>query len=280
MAVWDNLGSGNVEDRRGMGGAGIGIGGSIVGIVMFLALSYMGVQVDPALLEQVASNVGSSSQSTEQPAEFQGQDSYETFVSNVLGSNNSYWKATLTQENKSYTEPKLVLFRDATQSGCGIATTQVGPHYCPADQTIYLDETFFDVLKQLGGSNGDVAQAYVIAHEAGHHVQDVLGTMSAVTNSGEYQRTGDNSLSVKLELQADCYAGLWAHSLKGKGVFDDNEINEAILAAEAVGDDRIQSQMQGSINPETWTHGSSQERVNAFNKGYTTGQLSVCREYI
>lgn len=277
MAVWDNLGSGNVEDRRGLGGAGLG--GSIVGIVMFLALSYMGVQVDPALLEQFASRI-ETPQSTEQPAEFQGKDSYETFVSNVLGSNNDYWQRTFAADNKQYKDPRLVLFRDGTQSGCGIATTQVGPHYCPTDQTIYLDETFFDVLQQLGGSNGDVAQAYVIAHEAGHHVQNLTGTMEHVTASGEYERTGSNSLSVKLELQADCYAGLWAHSLKGKGVFDDNEINEAILAAEAVGDDRIQSQTQGSINPETWTHGSSADRVEAFNKGYNTGDVGVCRAYI
>lgn len=280
MAVWDNLGSGNVEDRRGMGGIGMGLGGSLVGIVMFLALSYMGVQIDPVLLEQVASNVGSSSQTTEQPAEFKGKDSYETFVSSVLGSNNTYWQQEFSQNGKQYTDPRLVLFRDSTQSGCGIATTQVGPHYCPNDQTIYLDETFFDVLSQLGGSNGDVAQAYVIAHEAGHHVQNQLGTMNQIMTSSDYQRTGENSSSVRLELQADCYAGLWAHSLRGRGVFDNNEINEAILAAEAVGDDRIQAKTQGSINPETWTHGSSKDRVEAFNNGYNSGNFGMCRKYI
>jgi predicted metalloprotease len=275
MAVWDNLGSGNVEDRRGMGGVGLGGGGLLIGIVLFFALSYMGVQVDPALLEQVATSTGSS-QSTEQPSEFQGKDSYETFAGAVLGSTNTFWSSKIA----TYSEPKLVLFRDATRSGCGVATSQVGPHYCPADTTIYLDETFFDVLRQLGGSNGDVAQAYVIAHEVGHHVQNASGTMDSVTNNPNYQWAGDNSLSVQLELQADCYAGLWANSLKGKGVFDDNEINEAILAAEAVGDDRIQSQTQGTINPETWTHGSSAERVKAFNQGYSIGNLKVCRAYI
>lgn len=280
MALWDNLGtSGDVEDRRGMGG--VGLGGGLVGIVLFLALSYMGVQVDPALLDQVAGTVTQSTFSNqEQPSEFQGKDSYETFVSAVLGSTNDYWKSAFAGERKSYTEPRLVLFRDATQSGCGIATTQVGPHYCPADQTIYLDETFFDVLVQLGGSNGDVAQAYVIAHEAGHHAQQELGIMDRVQNNADYQRTGDNSLSVKLELQADCFAGLWAHSLRDRNVFQPGDIEQAIKAAEAVGDDRIQSSTQGSINPETWTHGSSAERVKAFNAGYDSGKLSVCRDYI
>ncbi len=276
MAVWDNLGSGNVEDRRGSGLA-LGGSGAVVGIVAFLIMSFLGVEVDPALLEQITAQADSSQQ---QPAEFEGKDTYETFTSSVLGSTNTYWKKTLDGNGATYKEPRLVLFRTATQSGCGIATTDVGPHYCPTDSTIYLDETFFDVLQQLGGSNGDVAQAYVIAHEVGHHVQNIDGTMNTVTNSPEYQRTGDNSLSVKLELQADCYAGLWAHSLKGQGVFDDGEINEAIKAAEAVGDDRIQAKTQGSINPETWTHGSSEERVKAFNTGYDSGELAKCKAYI
>lgn len=275
MATWDNLGSGNVDDRRGMGGIGLGGGGLLVGIILFFALSYMGVEVDPALLEQVTSNTGN--QQTQQPTEFQGKDKYETFVSNVLGSTNTYWKSTLEKQGKDYQEPRLVLFRDATKSACGVATSQVGPHYCPMDTTIYIDETFFDVLKQLGGSNGDVAQAYVISHEVGHHIQNVLGTMDEVTTSSDYQRTGDNSLSVRLELQADCYAGAWANSLKDKGVFDNGEIQEAILAAEAVGDDRIQEQTQGSINPELWTHGSSNDRVDSFNRGYESGNLSVCQ---
>lgn len=280
MAIWDNLGSaGSVEDRRGTGGVALGGAGMLVGIVLFFALSYMGVQVDPALLEQVAGGV-TSSQTTEQPAEYQGQDDYEKFVSTVLGTSNDYWRSAFAAEKKPFTEPKLVLFRDATKSGCGIATTQVGPHYCPADQTIYLDETFFDLVQQLGGSNSDTAQAYVIAHEAGHHAQNLLGIMDQVQSSPDYQRTGDNSLSVKLELQADCFAGLWANSLKNKNVFQPGDIESAIKTAEAVGDDRVQQSTQGSINPETWTHGSSAERVDAFNKGYNSGRLSVCREYI
>ncbi|MEO5691284.1 MAG: neutral zinc metallopeptidase [Candidatus Saccharimonadales bacterium] len=276
MAIWNKLGSGNVEDRRGTGAA-LGGGGLIIGIIALLASSYFGVSIDPSLIEQF---VGTTSSQTEQPAEFQGADDYEKFASNVLGSTNTYWTTALKGSATPYTEPRLVLFRSGTQSGCGIATTQVGPHYCPTDTTIYLDETFFDTIKQLGGSNGDVSQAYVIAHEVGHHVQNVTGTMDTVTNDPNYQRSGENSLSVKLELQADCYAGLWAHSLKGQGVFDDGEINEAIATAEAIGDDRIQSETQGSINPETWTHGSSADRVAAFNKGYGNGNLGECRAYI
>jgi predicted metalloprotease len=280
MAVWDNLGSGNVEDRRGMGGIALGGGGAIVGIVVFLAMSFLGVEIDPALIDQLTSTSTGSSQ--QQPAEFQGKDSYESFASSVLGSTNTYWTKAFADTGTStqYKEPRLVLFRTATQSGCGVATSQVGPHYCSTDATIYLDETFFDVLTQLGGSNGDVAQAYVIAHEVGHHVQNLDGTMQAVADNPNYERTGENSLSVQLELQADCYAGLWAHSLKGKGVFDDGEINEPIKAAEAVGDDRVQAETQGTINPETWTHGSSADRVKAFNTGYDKGNLQTCKAYI
>lgn len=278
MAVWDHLGSGNVEDRRGKGLA-LGGGGLVIGIIALLASNFLGFSIDPRLIEQIVGTATSQIQ-TEQPVEFQGQDDYERFVGNVLGSNNTYWRQQFGAIGQPYQEPRLVLFRDATNSGCGIASSQVGPHYCPGDQTIYLDETFFDVLRQLGGSNDDVAQAYVISHEVGHHVQQLFGTMERVTASPDYQRSGENSLSVKLELQADCYAGLWANSLKGQGVFDDGEINEAIQAAEAVGDDRVQAQSQGSINPETWTHGSSEDRVAAFNTGYERGNLSACQAIV
>lgn len=278
MAVWDNLGRGNVEDRRGTGLA-IGGGGLVIGVIALLASNFLGVNIDPQLIEQLVGTATSQVQ-TEQPAEFQGDDEYEQFAGSVLGSANTYWSQALADTATPYTEPRLVLFRTATTSGCGTATSQVGPHYCPIDSTIYLDETFFDTLVALGGSKGDVAQAYVIAHEVGHHVQRVKGTMDRVTNDPSYRRSGENSLSVKLELQADCYAGLWAHSLRDQNVFGPGEINEAIGAAEAVGDDRIQAQSQGSINPETWTHGSSEERVNSFNEGFNTGSLATCDAYI
>ena len=275
MADWDKISSrGNVEDRRAMGGAGIALGGGTTLLLVggYIVLNLLGVKVDPAILEQV---IGSGQMG--QTSQVAPNDSYDNFASTVLGSVNDYWRPTLKGEGVAYKDPRLVLFRQATQSGCGIATSQVGPHYCPPDQTIYLDETFFDELKRLGGDNGDVAQAYVIAHEAGHHIQQELGTMDKVTNDPNYQRTGKNSLSVRLELQADCYAGLWANSIKNRDIFGPNEIQEAISAAEAVGDDRIQSQTQGSINPETWTHGSASERAAAFDRGYNSGKLSSCQ---
>jgi len=278
MALWDKLGGGgNIEDRRGMGASFFGLGGGIAATVIALVLGYFGISADPALVEQLLSVSGLATQSeSSQSAEFKGVDSYETFASNVIGSTDRFWTAALNGQ-AAYTKPRLVLFRDATQSDCGAATSDVGPHYCPVDQTIYLDETFFDVLtERYGGSKGDVAQAYVMAHEVGHHVQKVTGTMEKVQSDPRYQQTGSNSLSVRLELQADCYAGLWAHSIKGAGVFEsDQEIKEAIDAASAVGDDRIQS-TTGSVNPETWTHGSSEQRVEAFNRGWTSGQLSQC----
>ena len=274
MAIWDKLGGGgDIEDRRGA--SVLGLGGGLIATVVALGLGYFGISADPALIEQLiaVSGIGSSEQ---QPAEFQGADSYETFASNVIGSTDRYWKAELASQI-DYPSPKLILFRDATRSGCGVATSDVGPHYCPADSSIYLDETFFDVLaERLGGSNGDVAQAYVMAHEVGHHVQNVTGTMERVQSDPAYQATGENSLSVRLELQADCYAGAWANSIRDAGVFESEaEIQEAIDAAGAVGDDRIQS-TTGSVNPETWTHGSSEQRVEAFNRGWNSGDSSVC----
>jgi predicted metalloprotease len=171
----------------------------------------------------------------------------------------------------------LVLFRTATNSACGTATSQIGPHYCPLDSTIYLDETFFDELtNRLGATGGDVAEAYVIAHEVGHHVQNELGIMNRVQTQQQALPSQANELSVQLELQADCFAGLWAHSIRDIGVFETNEIREAMDAAAAVGDDRIQERTQGYVNPENWTHGSSDQRVEWFNKGYQTGELSAC----
>ena len=282
MAIWDKLGrSGNVEDRRGTESSllpfGLGSGVLTTGVVLILGV--LGYNVDPTLVDQLIqlSGVTSTTTQTEQPAEFKGVDDYEAFASAVLGSTNQYWKSALKGTSTSYIDPRLVLFRDSTSSGCGIATADVGPHYCPADQTIYLDETFFDVLKErLGGSNGDVAQAYVLAHEVGHHVQHLTGTMASIQNDPEYQTTGANSLSVRLELQADCYAGLWANSIRDRGVFEnDQEINEALDAAAAVGDDRIQSS-SGGVNPETWTHGSSEQRTSAFKAGWSSGDLGRC----
>lgn len=279
MADWSKLGSrGNVEDRRGFGpiaGGGLGIGG----IALLLLFNYLSGGSVGDVLPQVINNL-QTTQVAEQnidTTQFEGADTYEVFTSTVLGSVNDMWKNFFVQNNLTYREPKLVLFRGATNSACGGANTQVGPHYCPLDETIYLDETFFDELQQrFGGSAGDVAQAYVIGHEVGHHAQNLLGIMDQVNEAAQNDQDIANELSVKQELQADCYAGLWAYSIKDKGVFEPGEIQEALDAASAVGDDHIQETINGHINPENWTHGSSMQRVNWFNQGFNTGSFTSC----
>lgn len=276
MARWDEIVStGDVEDRRRVSsGLLLGGGGGLVALLLTLGLNYMGLNVSQSTVESAISTVqtmraGQAKQTT-QPEQFRGNDSYEVFTRKVLGSTNDVWSGLFSQNNSTYKKPRLVLFRQATQSGCGIATTDMGPHFCPQDQTIYLDETFFDELRtRFGADTGDVAQAYVIAHEVGHNVQSQLGvfnTKASKTHSG----------SIDVELQADCYAGVWAYSQAKNGIFENGEIDQAISAASAVGDDHIQKVEGVQINPETWTHGSSTERVNAFKKGYTTGQPSQC----
>jgi predicted metalloprotease len=275
MAYWDKLtGRGNIEDRRGQTAA-IGGGLGVVGVVATLIYSFLsGAPID---VTQILSQL-QASQSTQQNLtnkDFEGADNYEVFASTVLWSTTDLWKNMFSQNNMTYLEPRLVLFRAATTSGCGIATSDVGPHYCPADKTIYLDETFFAELQQrFKAKGGDVAEAYVIAHEVGHHVQNELGIMDQIQQQGN-----SNELSVQLELQADCFAGIWANSVSELGVFQPGEINEAIDAASAVGDDRIQQSTQGQVSPETWTHGSSQQRVEWFTKGFDSGDPQACNTF-
>jgi predicted metalloprotease len=269
MASWDKIISrGNVEDRRGF--APVAFGGLGIGGIALVFLFNFLVGGNPADVLQQLENVPIQAQRNVDKSEFEGEDSYEVFASTVLGSNNDMWKDVFSKTNRDYTEPKLVLFRTATQSKCGSATSEVGPHYCPLDNTIYLDETFFDELtKRFGAEGGDVAEAYVIAHEVAHHAQNELGIMDEVNGS-------DNQMSIKLELQADCFAGLWVNSIKHLDVIAPEEIHEAMDAASAVGDDRIQERATGRVNPEEWTHGSSKDRVEWFNRGYEQGTLNAC----
>jgi predicted metalloprotease len=276
MARWDSIGSsGDVEDRRGMGSTALFAGGGgIVALLITIGLNFLGLNIPQSTVEQVLNTVSSlnagPADPSMQPAEFRGEDSYEVFTQKVLGSTNDVWDGVFTKNNITYQHPKLVLFRDATQSGCGVATSDVGPHFCPNDGTIYLDETFFDELKSRFGANtGEVAQAYVIAHEVGPNVQNQLGAFSDPGSMSQSQ-------SIEIELQADCYAGVWAFAEAKNGVFEGNEIDQALSAAAAVGDDNIQSKTSGQVNPETWTHGSSAERVGAFKIGYQTGEPAKC----
>lgn len=267
MANWDKItSSGNVEDRRGSAPVAGGLG--TIGVILVLGFMLFGggdtQQVEQLLSEVTANQPGATSE------EFAGDDSYEVFATKVLGSNNDLWREEFSARNRTYQVPRLVLFRGSTQSGCGFATSKVGPHYCPLDQTIYLDETFFDELQsRFGAKGGDVAEAYVIAHEVGHHVQNIVGTFDKVDRR-------DNSKSIGVELQADCYAGIWAGRVGSQGVLEKGEISEAVDAAEAVGDDRIQESVNGQINPETWTHGSSAERKMWFLQGYESGSPDIC----
>jgi predicted metalloprotease len=276
MANWGKiLARGNVEDRRSFAPAAIG-GISLTGLAIYLLFNLLvGGDASDVLGElqkvQVEQQQGVSKE------EFEGTDEYEVFASTVLGSNNQMWQSLFSQSGQTYSPPKLVLFRSATQSGCGVATSEVGPHYCPLDKTIYLDETFFDELtNRFGAEGGDVAEAYVISHEVGHHAQNELGVMGEIQLNQESSPSEAKELSIALELQADCFAGLWANSIKDQEVFLPGEIHEAMDAAATVGDDRIQEKVTGYINPESWTHGSSEQRVEAFNKGYETGNLSYC----
>jgi uncharacterized protein len=263
MAFWDRISSrGQVEDRRGSRTALVG-GGGLGAVVLMLVLNYfMGGTVDPAdVLNQLQQTA--IVQQNIDPGAFEGADSYEVFTSTVLGSANDMWSEVFSKNNKTYTPPHLVLFRELTQSGCGYSSSEAGPHYCPEDGTIYLDETFFDELtRRFGAQGGDVAEAYVIAHEVGHHVQRELGLLE-----------GDQ---IAVELQADCFAGLWANSVNQRGVFEPGEVREALDAAAAVGDDRIQRTTTGRVNPETWTHGSSEERMAWFNRGFESGKVDSC----
>ena len=269
MADWGKLSKrGNVSDRRGVSlGMGGGLGAAGIGLtLLFTYLSggdVLGTLLNIAAQETVTPN-------QEDTAKFEGQDPYEEFAATVLGSTDEYWTREFNAQGKTYTPSKLVLFRQRTQSACGGAASMVGPHYCPSDSVIYLDETFFAELQsRLGAKGGDVAEAYVIAHEVGHHVQNQLGLLDTAAN---------NTASVATELQADCFAGLWLGSLKNEGVLDEGEIQEALDAASSVGDDNIQQRTDGDVQPESWTHGSSEQRIGAFTAGYNGNGLQSCLE--
>ncbi len=277
MADWGKIKSrGNVEDKRSIVPVVAG-GISLTGIVLYLLVNYLSNGQVSIPLDQLESvTVNNQTQQGADIGEFEGEDKYEVFASTVLGSNNDMWSAVFKKENKSYTPPRLVLFRSATESACGVANSQVGPHYCTLDQTIYLDETFFDdLVNRYGAEGGDVAEAYIISHEVGHHAQNRLGIMNEAMEDSQITDSA-NETNVKLELQADCFAGLWANSIGNLGVLTPGEISEAMDAAATVGDDRVQEKVTGRISPENWTHGSSEQRVLWFTKGYESGILSSC----
>ena len=268
----------NVEDRRGspVARGGFALGG--MGLVVVIVLYFMGVDVQP-LLDQVDTTGGSSGYTTQtegSPQFSEHEEELRQFVSVVLADTEVVWKEVFSQLGDNYEEPTLVLFTGQVDSACGAASAAVGPFYCPGDDNVYLDLSFLDELRTRFGAGGDFAGAYVIAHEIGHHVQNQLGTSGKVNSMRDrLSETEFNKISVMQELQADFYAGLWAHYAESQlGVLDDGDIEEALTAANAIGDDTLQRQTQGTVVPDSFTHGTSEQRMRWFRLGYETGDIS------
>jgi predicted metalloprotease len=266
--------SDNVEDNRGGGGGRFALGGGIVSIIALAIYFFTGV--DPSqLLNQVG---GSNPAQTEQSARDPNapEDKQTQFVKVVLADTEDIWNKLFNDMGKTYQKPKMVLFTDYIQSGCGNASSATGPFYCPGDERVYIDLSFYDELQNRFGAAGDFAQAYVIAHEVGHHVQKLLGVSAKMDEArNRLSESQYNKLSVKLELQADFYAGVWAHYEQSmKKVLDPGDIEEALNAANAIGDDRLQKQTSGHVEPDSFTHGTSAQRMHWFKKGYETGDVN------
>jgi len=263
--------SDNIEDRRGMSRGGMAIGGGLGGIViLILALIF---KVDPQqLLQQMPNQTESGTQSS-RPTNPQ-EEELKQFVRTVLASTEDVWTDLFRQSGRAYRKPTLVLFNNMVDSSCGRAGSAVGPFYCPGDEKLYLDFAFFDDLQTRFRAPGDFAEAYVIAHEVGHHVQKLLGTMNRVDSArGRMSEAQANQMSVRLELQADFLAGVWAHYAQQKGLLETGDIEEALGAASAVGDDRLQRQAQGYVVPDSFTHGTSEQRIRWFRKGLESGDV-------
>lgn len=278
---WEgNRESSNVEDRRGSGGGGM-IGGRSIGIgTVVVALIGWGVfGINPLTTIGVLSGGGGQPQVQQGPAKAPpANDQQAKFVSTVLASTEDVWTQIFKQGGAQYREPKLVIFRGAVPTACGTGQSAMGPFYCPGDQKVYLDMDFFDTMSRQLGAPGEFARAYVIAHEVGHHVQTLLGTTGKVDSMrGRVSQRDQNALSVRLELQADCYAGIWAnHSQQAKNWLDQSDIESAINAAQQIGDDKLQRQQTGTVRPDAFTHGSSAQRVRWFTTGLKTGSVQSC----
>ena len=262
--------SDNVEDRRGMSGGGMlaggGIGTIIIGIIYFL------LGGNPSdITNQVAQPQQTQSAVPRSPEE----EKLASFTRVILADTEDVWGAIFKENGQTYKQPKLVMFTQQTQSGCGFSSAATGPFYCPGDEKVYIDLSFFNDLENRFKASGDFAKAYVIAHEVGHHIQKLMGTFDKVDNQRQnLGETGANKLSVKMELQADFYAGVWANrDQKMKQVLENGDIESALNAANAIGDDRLQKQSKGYVVPDAFTHGTSQQRMYWFKKGYETGDI-------
>lgn len=264
--------SGNVVDRRGMGGKAMGAGGLVIGAIIYALMGG-----NP--LDYLAQNSGQLQRpSAGTHSGTQANEEQKKFVGVVLADTEDVWNKVFSESRLQYREPKLVLFTQGVQSACGRASSAVGPFYCPGDEQIYIDLGFFGQLSQSLGAGGDFAQAYVIAHEVGHHVQNLLGIERKVRQEQQgLSRVGRNALSVQVELQADCFAGVWAKQTdRAKQVIESGDVQEAMNAAAAVGDDRLQKRSGGEVVPDSFTHGTSAQRASAFNLGFSNGDTQAC----
>ena len=267
--------SSNVEDRRSSGG---GFGGGrptgILGLIIILVGAYYGVDLS-GLVGEVDMEGSQSS-----PLQSQQEEQVFKLSKVVLGDTEAVWTAYFSQNNRQYVEPRMVVYNRATSTACGTGQSAMGPFYCPNDQRVYLDLSFYNDMKNKLGAAGESAFAYVIAHEVGHHVQNLLGTLTQVHRlQSRASRAEANQLSVKLELQADCYAGVWASQAVKSGLFESGDIEKAFNAAESVGDDRLQKRSQGYVVPDSFTHGTSAQRLQWFKVGLTSGNPAKCNTF-
>jgi predicted metalloprotease len=267
--------SSNVEDRRRMGPATIGVGGGLLGLIVVVVVMLLGGDPRQAAKVMEDLNAGAQQEGAEAPVNPE-QEEQAQFVRVVLADTEDVWKERFAEEGDQYTEPTLVLFTDRVQSACGVAGAQTGPFYCPLDQKLYLDLEFFAEMDRRFGAPGDFARAYVVAHEVGHHVQNLRGTMQKVqAMQGRISKEEYNDLSVRLELQADYLAGVWAHhAQRNWNVLEEGDVKEALNAATAIGDDRLQMESQGYVVPESFTHGTSEQRARWFYKGLQSGDIN------
>jgi predicted metalloprotease len=266
-----------LEDARGGGGGGFGLPHlGIGGILILLVLSFV---FKRNLFTLLSTDGGGASTAQSRPVNDPQEEPEVQFVSFVLDDAQKTWTGILQQKGVQYPHAKLVLFRNAIRSGCGVAQSQSGPFYCPADEKVYIDLGFYDELKDRFGAAGDFAQAYVLAHEIGHHVQDVLGIERKVRAAMEENPSQRNALSVRMELQADCFAGVWGKSTEQRKILEEGEVNEALKAASSIGDDRLQKMAGRSVTPDSFTHGTSDQRMRWFNAGFQGGTIESCNTF-
>lgn len=279
----DQRESDNIEDRRSQSGSSTGISipmggkGRLILFIIVLVAGYYGVDLTGLLNSDLIEQNNSQQNAT--PYYEEDPDAAK-FTSVILASTEDYWRQAFQRLGKTYIPPKLVLYTGSTRTSCGTGQTYMGPFYCSVDKTVYLDISFYQEMKRRLGGGGDFAQGYVIAHEIGHHVQNLLGTFNQIQHQQQNARFSKNQLSVKLELQADCYAGLWGNAMQKKNILEVGDIEQALKTAEAIGDDRLQRQSNGYIVPDSFTHGSSQQRYTWFKRGFDSGIIEQCNTFI